>query len=67
MKFTTQSGTRYIFDGVRLTRLSERPIGSLPAAPQVAELALPVTVGQRALFRLADGLLRTTPVTAVEP
>lgn len=68
---TTATGSRYLFDGVELTRLSERPIGHIEdvvVAGERVSFAAPVVVGMPWVFHLADGRpVVTSAVVSVEP
>lgn len=73
MRFRTQSGALYLFDGAAVTRLAEHPPiihgdhAFAPGAAYAATLVVPVEVGAPALFRLTDSgqQLRTSPVAEV--
>lgn len=68
IRFRTRSGSRYVWDGEVLTRLSERPpIGKpLDPRPHPAALLGKIRVGYTARFVIGDDVLVTSPVTAIE-
>lgn len=67
IRFRTESGSLYHYDGATLARMSERPVDGLAAAPQAATMdaLAPVEVGRRAVFWIDGECLRTSPVVEV--